>query len=361
MASMLKTELVNFNELTRDTGTSRSGDLARHVATLFAVTSERCSDEQVDIYDGVLTRLVDMVELEVRQFVAKKLAHLRRGPEGTMRKLARDEISVADPVLSASPVLRDADLIEIVEEKGDLHRIAIARREVLSEQVTDGLVGRGGSMVKQVLSRNEGAVISEVSMMHLIAEAAGDENLQEALSDRNDLAEHQIRQLVAVARQEVRNKLMQRGATDDAERLDEAADIATRRLTSEYWLSRYDFETARGRVMALVKDGQVNENTLRKFASEDRFPEAVVTLSWIVGSSVGEMSHWMVGLDTTPFLLVAKAAGLSSVTVSTLLGIGPWRNRLNADQRAQSMRSYGNLTASEARARLAYWNQMVSN
>lgn len=358
---MLKTELVNFNGLSGGRDTSRSGDLAKHVATLFAVTSERCSDEQVDIYDGVLMRLVDMVELEVRRFVANKLAHLRRGPEATMRKLARDEISVADPVLSLSPVLRDTDLIEIAEANSDMHRIAIARREVLSEDVTDILVSRGDAFVKQEVSRNRGAVISEVAMMNLIGEAAADEGLQQALSDRPDLAEHQIRQLVSVATQSVRNKLLKRGAHEDLERLDEAADLAARRLTNEYWLERYDFETARGRVMQLVKNGRADENALRRFASEDRFPEAVVTLSWIVGAGINEMANWMVSMDTTPFLLVAKATGLSSVTVSTLLGIGPWRHRLSAEQRAQAVRAYGQLSASEAKARLAFWNQMVAN
>ncbi|MDN3719832.1 hypothetical protein QW131_13230 [Roseibium salinum] len=107
---------MNFSELTGEAGSARRAELARHVATLFALTSDRCSDEQVDIYDSVLLRLVDMVEAEVRRYVADQMASLRRGPEETIRRLADDDIEVAEPILLRSTVLRDADLIRIAEK-----------------------------------------------------------------------------------------------------------------------------------------------------------------------------------------------------------------------------------------------------
>ncbi len=361
MSEVLKTELVNFQELDGGTDSSRSAELARHVATLFAFTSDRCSDEQVDIYDSVLLRLVGMVELEVRKFVAEQMASLRRGPEETIRKLAGDDIAVAEPILRQSTVLRDADLVEIAAASGNGHRLAIAKREVLSEEVTDVLVQRGDICVKRQVAGNSGACISDAAMLRLISDATADATMQMSLSERGDLAEHHIKQLVQIASEEVRKMLRARGEAEAASRLPEAADIAAQRMTNEYWLARYDFETARNRVLLLAKRGMVTEATLRRFASEDRFPESVAAFAWMVRCGIEEVSHWMVRADTEPFLIIAKATGLSSITVSSLLSIGPWRHRLSPQDRTQAMKTFDRMTVGEAERRMAHWSQIVLN
>ncbi|WP_153768215.1 DUF2336 domain-containing protein [Labrenzia sp. CE80] len=361
MTQALKTELVNFQELDGGADSSRSAELARHVASLFAYTSDRCTAEQVDIYDSVLLRLISMVEVEVRSFVAEQMAGLRRGPEGTIRKLAEDEIVIAESILRCSTVLRDADLVSIAENKGDSHRLAIAKREVLSEAVTEVLVDRGDVHVKRQVAGNSGATFSDRTLMKLIGDSTADATIQMSLSERADLAEHHIKQLVRVACEEVRKALVKRGEIADAARLPEAADIAAQRMTNEYWLARYDFETARNRVLLLAKRGMVTEATLRRFAIEDRFPESVAAFAWMVRCGVEEVSHWMVRADPEPFLIIAKASGLSSITVNSLLSIGPWRHRLTPEIRATSMRTFDRMSVGEAERRMAHWGNIMLN
>ncbi|MEJ8474648.1 DUF2336 domain-containing protein [Roseibium algae] len=361
MSEVLKTELVNFRNLNHGGDTSRSAELARHVATLFAYTSDRCSDEQVDIYDSVLLRLVGMVETEVRHFVAEKMAGLRRGPEETIRRLAEDDIEIAEPILRRSTVLRDADLVRIAGGKSDTHRLAISKREVLSEEVTEVLVVCGDLMVKRQVARNPGAVFSDASMANLIDYAASDATIQISLSEREDLAEHHIKQLVTLASEEVRKVLMARGRKADADRLPEAAELAAQRLTNEYWLGRYDFETARNRVLRLAKRGMINEMALRRYVTEDRFAEAVAAFAWMAHCGVEEVSHWMVREDPEPFLVMAKAAGLSSITISGLLSIGAWRVRLSAKARFHAIETFNMMTVAEAERRMAHWNHVVLN
>lgn len=359
MAEVLKTELVDFHKLNEASNGSRCGELARHVATLFAFTSDRCSDEQVDIYDGVLLRLVGMVELEVRQFVAQKMAGLRRGPEETLRKLADDEIDVAEPILRQSTVLRDADLVQIAASNSDGHRLAIAKREVLSQEVTDVLIRRGDLKVKRQVAGNSGASFSDAAMLRLIGDAASDATMQMSLSERGDLAEHHIRQLVKIAGREVRRVLLGGREIKEASLVAKAEEIVTLRMTNEYWLARYDFETARNRILTLAKQGLITEAALRRFASEERFAEAVAAFAWIVRCGVEEVSHWMVRPDPEPFLIVAKANEVSPVTVCTLLSIGPWRHRLTPEARTHAMRVFDKMTVLEAKRHIAHWNQVV--
>ena len=361
MSEALKTELVNFSELTGEAAGARRAELARHVATLFALTSDRCSDEQVDIYDSVLIRLVGMVETEVRRFVAEQMAGLRLGPEETIRRLAEDQIEVAGPILKQSTVLRDTDLMKIADSSGNCHRLAIADRDVLSEKVTDVLVRRGDLRVKRKVAGNEGAILSEESMTMLISDAASDATLQAYLSDRDDLVDSHIMSLVAIASDEIRQKLLIRGSKAEAERIDEAAQLAAMRMSNQYWLGRYDFETARSRVLALAKRGALNEKTLRKLASEDRFPEAVAAYSLMTNCGFEEVSHWMVRPDPEPFLISARAHEMSSITVSALLAIGPWRHRLSLSERAKAMRTFQMMSVADAKHKMAHWNHQTLN
>jgi hypothetical protein len=361
MAEAYKTELVNFQDLSGETSADRRAELARHVAVLFSLTSEKCTDEQVDIYDSVLLRLVDMVETEVRRFVAERLSELRRGPERTIRQLAGDQIDIADHLLRRSPVLRDCDLVDIADVQSNAHRLAIAQRDVLSEQVTDVLVNRGDIRVKRRVAANHGAVFSVDGMATLMEAASLDQTLQLALSDRSDLAEDQIQHLISIATEAVRLKLTGTAAAEETDQLPQAATIAAQRMSNDYWLSRYDFETARGRVMTIAREGRLTEATLRWFAADDRFAEAVVAFACLTRIGLHEASHWMVRLDVEPFLTVAKAAGFTPLTVATLLKVGPWRHRLSVQARALALAHYDTMRPDEARQKLAHWDDMVSH
>ncbi len=361
MTEALKTELVNFKELASVECSGRREELARHVATLFALTSDRCSDEQVEIYDSVLLRLVDMVETEVRKHVAEQLATLQRGPGQTLRRLAEDDIEIAEPVLINSCVLSEDDLIRIANMKDAPHLIAIAQREVLSVDLTDVLVNRGDLHVRLKVAGNDGAMLSPASFTKLVGDAASDADMQMTLSERCDLTDKHIRELVVVVGEDVRQKLKARGRREEAERLSEATTIAAQRVSNQYWLSPYDFDEAQRCVDQLAKRGMVTEAVLRRFAAENRFAEAVAAFAWMVHCGVEEVSHWMVRTDPEPFLIIAKAFGLSSGTVRALLSVGPWEHRLTLQTRRDAIYTFEKLTVTEAKRRVAHWLNIILN
>ena len=77
---------------------------------------------------------------EARAHVAKLLAPLERAPGNVVVKLANDSIEVARPLLEFSNVLSDDDLIEIIANQTEEHRIAIAGRPTVPERVGDAIV-----------------------------------------------------------------------------------------------------------------------------------------------------------------------------------------------------------------------------
>ena len=352
-----ETELVNFEALARENDVSRRNDLARNVAMLFALTSETCSEDQIAVYDSVLARLSDMIEAQARAFIAERLSALRRAPEETMRRLAEDDITVAHPVLAKSTVLRDGDLIAIARHQSEQHRLAIAERDVLSELVTDVLVAEGGVPVKRRVAENLGANLSRDSVRSLLDAARLDEDLQVALVDREDLAEGEISELASLASERVRIRLFARERGEDVPR---AAQMAAERMSNDFWLNRYDFETAMGRVTALARGPGLSEASLLHFAKEDRFAEVVAVFAMLGDIGLEEAKHWMVRVDVDPFLIVAKASGLKTGTVQTLLSIGPWRYRLPEAERARLVERYERILPVQARALLDQWQGRIA-
>lgn len=80
----------------------------------------------------------------------------------------------------------------------------MAQREVLTESLTDVLVEKGDLKVKRKVASNDGASLSNAAINALISDATSDATLQLSLSERADLAENHISNLISVASEEVR-------------------------------------------------------------------------------------------------------------------------------------------------------------
>lgn len=324
----------------------------KSVASLFAVTSERCTLEQIEIYDQVLTRLADMVEMEARAFAAVKIAPLRRAPETAIRRFARDDIEVARPVLQQSPVLTDVDLINIIKDFGRDHVDAISTRPVLSEEVTDLAVERGDKSIRAKIAGNHGATIGANALNILIEQAQSDVVTASALGGRTDTPDAVIAQLVDKATEEVRNTLRQSGHALDQSRMASAKKVAQERMSNSYWLGLYDFEIAWAKIRKFDQERGVNEPLLCRLALEDRFAETVACFAVLTGVSLEEAKHWLVRIDTEPFIMVAKAAGFRLQTIQAMLKVGPWKNRLSSQMRTDSLNRFLDLDAAAARERV---------
>ena len=75
----------------------------------------------------------------MRQALAEAAAASANLPHRIARRLARDDLEVAGPILTRSPVLTDDDLAEIVRTHAMPYALAVAGRERLSERLSDVL------------------------------------------------------------------------------------------------------------------------------------------------------------------------------------------------------------------------------
>ncbi|HXW27297.1 MAG TPA: DUF2336 domain-containing protein [Xanthobacteraceae bacterium] len=322
-----------------------------HVTDLFITGAHRYSDEQIALFDDVITRLAAQIEATARAKLARLLAPVANAPVRTIKALAFDaEIAVAGPVLTRSDRLDDATLRENAATQSQLHLLAISRRRTLSEAVTDVLVERGDPRVARSISRNAGARFSDAGFEMLVKRSAGDDVLAERLGLRSDIPRHHFLRLIACASDAVRAKLAAANP-GAAEEIQYVVTEVVGRIHAEAVTQSGDYVAARRKMEALDRAGTLSERDVYESAKGRRFEETVAALALLCGVPVDVAETAMLDEPPDTTLILAKAAGLSWTTVKFVLLLRAGGHSVSAHELEDALRCYEEL--SEETAHLA--------
>ena len=120
-------KLEGLDSLARRDGVDIRPTLARVLTDLYVQKPSHSAEEERH-YTELALRLIDSVDLATRMTIAKKLGAYAGAPPAVARRLARDVIDVAEPILRNSRILTAADLDGIVRDFGASHAAVIAER-----------------------------------------------------------------------------------------------------------------------------------------------------------------------------------------------------------------------------------------
>jgi uncharacterized protein (DUF2336 family) len=113
--------------LARQDGVDVRPTLVRVLTDLYVQKRTHTADEE-HRYSELALWLLAGVDVDTRAAVAKKLATYPHAPRLVVRRLARDVIEVADPILASSLSLTSDDLLAIIRDFGPRHAAAIGAR-----------------------------------------------------------------------------------------------------------------------------------------------------------------------------------------------------------------------------------------
>ena len=160
--------------------------LLRELTNHFFGAAEHNANESA-LYGAVLAKLSDEMETAVRAELAVRFAGAPNAPSSLIRRLADDELDVAEPVLRGSSVLTDEDLISVLRKRGQGHLRAASARTVVSEAVSDVIVERGDDDTLGALLRNDGARLSRAASETAVERAKANPALHAATVERQSL------------------------------------------------------------------------------------------------------------------------------------------------------------------------------
>jgi uncharacterized protein (DUF2336 family) len=188
---------------------SERANILRRVTDLFLVNAKNATEEQVEVFDEVMVRLIERIEDQILAELSEQLATIDNSPVNVVTQLSRHErIEVAGPILQRSNRLTDIDLVEIAYTKSRAHLIAIASRKKISPVVTEALVRRGDSEVALKIAANAGAAFSSAGFSKLIGRALDNKTLAEKISARDDIPPELYEFLVSRATEKVKKHLV---------------------------------------------------------------------------------------------------------------------------------------------------------
>jgi uncharacterized protein (DUF2336 family) len=291
------------------------------VTDLFLSNVGRLGDSQIAAVDGVLAHLVERVEAATVIQLSEALSTIDRAPGQTVRKLAFHEQSqVAAPILRHSTCLSDADLLEIVKNRGQQHLLAICDRKALNEALTDALMRFGDVNVSNALARNSGARFSECGYATLVGRAERDEGLAEKLGVRMDISGSLLRELIDRVTDVVRARFLTAPRPVARQKTQNAAAAGGNGAARK----AIDYTQAQNEVVALNRTGKLNDSLVNRFAVRGEYTLVVAALALKADVKV-EAIEPLLEPDLVYGLIVAcKAARLSWSTTTMIV-----RNRPN--------------------------------
>ncbi len=337
----------------------KQAEMLRRVTDLFLAGAGRFSDAHVELFDDVIARLADTIEIKARIELARRLAPVGNAPPGTVRTLAHDtSIAVAGPIISLSPRLSDDDLLALAAGDSQERLLAISKRAVLSERVSDVLVDRGNRTVVLSVTRNEGARFSDAGYGKLVDRSIDDEVLAICVAMRKDIPREHFSALIARASARVLERLSASNPDKVAEVRQVLSGITARTVAAP--AAKQDEATAA--VEALRRSGKSPDAAVYELASAGKFAETAVALSALSRTPralvESVLSDRRAENDFT--LLLAKAAGLTWPTALQvcILRRGPHGIPQLAIDAAR--RNFEKLQADTARRVINFYNERQS-
>ncbi len=125
------------------------------------------AEEEKEAAETALTLLLDDASPLVREAMSYALATSPYAPRQVILSLVQDIDLVAAPVAAASPVLLDAELVDLVAKRDEVMQMAIAHRPSISPSLSAAIAEVGGVRACQILLQNAGAQITIFSLRRL--------------------------------------------------------------------------------------------------------------------------------------------------------------------------------------------------
>ena len=168
------------------------------------------------ILSEIFMTLAHQAEREIRAVLADRLATAEWAPPALIHMLALDEIEIARPVIAASPLLKDDDLIRILVEATLEHHIEVARRPNLSGRVADVVIDNAEPAVLTALAGNRTAEVSDDGLRRLVESSRRIAGLRAPLTRHPRLNEQLATQLYQWVGQALRQSIGERFRVDEA-------------------------------------------------------------------------------------------------------------------------------------------------
>jgi uncharacterized protein (DUF2336 family) len=304
---------------------SRFDEIYVAVATLFEHQRGAFSEFERNLANDILKRLSKDVEMEIRIRLAERLADDPVAPIELLILLADDKIEVARPVLARSPVLTDADLVQIVQRGSNDHQVVIAERPAIGETVSAALARSACEAAVIALLRNKTAKFSPQTFEHLGERARQTPALQEPLISRGDLPPQLVQRLYVWVSGALKTALAARypeAARALASAIEETVPVLPGGETPVTGVN------AKKLVEKLYASGQLRASFLIRVLNQGQMELFDYAFAALLHMDIETMRKALYGNSPTTVALACRAAGIDRSVFQTVFNLSRHHRRV---------------------------------
>ncbi len=324
-------------------------ELLDRVADLFFLTLDQQSTADTDAFGDVMERMAYDADAISRAHLSERIAKNHTAPLALLRRLARDDICIARPVLQYSPCLREGDLVSISSEAEQDHLMATAHRSQLSKPVTDIIVARGELDVLKIVIGNIGAEISAESRAKLSKIPGLQEDLQRAMSARRDMTPSPMDRLKKLTEVEFWQQITEAALMTDDE--PDQAQPATQAPEEDVILNERDSRALKNKSdkeIEIKPAPPAAEKLLVDAARSGKIEDTVKIFSKITHLDEAMIEHCLLEAHLPALMVLCKAHSMAAATFTAMLQFRESHARKPVKDTVGLLRRYDGMTPKTA-------------
>jgi len=195
--------ISDLQKIIQEPSAAARAEVAEKISLAFAEGEFIDNEKRIAI--EIFRLLVKDVEIQVRKILSNNLAESIEAPHDVILKLASDLAEISLPVLEKSFVLTESDLIDITKSSKNVEVMsAIARREIISPELSVELVKKENPQVIKTLLRNGNANIDELGFGHVYNLFGNDADIVDLMGKRKNLPAKFVEKIFVIVSDEVK-------------------------------------------------------------------------------------------------------------------------------------------------------------
>lgn len=276
--------------------------LVMGVADLYASKNEN----NTKAFALFFTDLVKVAAHDVRQGLSRRLGSADWLPVELVLSLAYDDIEIARPVISASPLLTDNDLLTLLAEASTDHRLQVALRPGLGEAVAQVILDSEEPLLLTALASNIYAQLPEGGVETLVEASARISGLRQPMSRHPGLDEMLAERLYRWVGDTLRDELCHR-FPHHSERLKQAVSDTVNHINDANLAARME------------ASGRLTPQALIRVLKSGRQSLFLHGLSILANLRTSDIEILLAKPSARPFYLACLAAGVDRPAFPDLL------------------------------------------
>jgi uncharacterized protein (DUF2336 family) len=305
-------------DLVKEKSSENRRHLLFELTDVFLANTVSPTEREAALFDEVVEAIASDLETRVRVELSRKIAVTDAPVRKTAYRLAMDVIEVARPVLERSRALDQRDILDVIEQKGEEHLLAVARRPDISEAITSALVSRGRDRVVFAMLENDSARLDRSTYERVANRAEVNPVLHAPFVKNRNVPLDLLNFIFLQVSTSLRYEILRRFHAVSAEELDAALQISMTELSIAYDALPTDYPAEAEAITRIEANGALRPSVLIDLLREGRRTAFLIAFSRLVGIEFSLATRLVKAQNIDALAMLCRCAGFDRALFVTL-------------------------------------------